>query len=913
MNPHQLLVQREGESFPSGVLRIVDDWGLQSVDLLSPPTRFWPESQSPRSLLETGIDVRRVVSVPTPGELLAGEPDSDTWGGLGRRTIARLFAWFLICEDPQRRLEARAVNTLSHQVSLVRHVLDAPNLQRVLIADEVGLGKTIEAGLIVQELLAQQSGLRILYLAPARLVSNVREEFERMGLHFRQWSATDSDARWNDPRIIASIHRAVHANHFHLVVNSAPWDVLIVDECHHLSDWAAGGGDPRDRFRLVRDLIARQPRSGRVIFLSGTPHQGHPSRFENLLGLLRRSDEPIERLQGRVIYRTKEDVRDWDDRPLFPRRQVNQPFVIDLGPDYRQWLEHIHDWFSEGEAELSDTRRRAVGWRAAQAMQWATSSPQAGLGYLIRHTIRQGGTLASPALAHAIAAIRPYRNGPADEPVDHLFHRLRTEVTRSDEVSDIEDAEDSIDDAGSVDRQLEDLLMEGIDVLTTAGNAKWDEVYQRLLLPAGEEKVVLFAQPIETVVSIANYLERCTGRRPAIIIGGQSDQERRAEVASFRRADGPTYLVSSKAGGEGINLQISRRLIHLDVPWNPMDMEQRVGRVHRFGSRHTILVDTVVVRDSREAEAYQVARERLRYIAETLVEPERFEAVFSRVMCLISPQELGDIIVRDLRLPFNDADQAQLSELVQNGFHTWQQFDRDFGERQHQIRSQPPGLATWELLAEFLRTHAGAEPMEGFTAARFHWSEGEITFSPEFASVLGLDQKPFACGDYAGTVVTGPNEASADQLGLNIPTVATALRKHAFPTQSVGAAHIRWNAEQSLPIDGLTFPFGVLIFVRQSIQMRGTGGHEMAPRMECYIVREHDSPVLMEGERKSRLIRGLIRGSFRNKAEPAAELVRILRESEIALARELRRPSDADHQNGIRHGVTPLVAAVISA
>ena len=114
-----------------------------------------------------------------------------------------------MAEDPQRRLDARQVNTLAHQVSLVRHVLDKPALKRVLIADEVGLGKTVEVGLLIQELLATNPRLRVLYLAPARLVRNVRREFARLELPFRQWTASDRDARLEDQLVVASIHKAV--------------------------------------------------------------------------------------------------------------------------------------------------------------------------------------------------------------------------------------------------------------------------------------------------------------------------------------------------------------------------------------------------------------------------------------------------------------------------------------------------------------------------------------------------------------------------------------------------------------------------------------------------------------------------------------------------------------------------------
>lgn len=160
-------------------------------------------------------------------------------------------------------------------MSVVRHVLDAPALKRVLIADEVGLGKTVEVGLLIQELLASNPRLRVLYLAPARLVRNVRRELARLQLPFRQWTANDRDARLEDQLVVASIHKAVHGANTEQVLNSGPWDIVIVDECHHLTDWEPGGGNPRDNYRLVRDLLAKLDADGRVLFLSGTPHQGH--------------------------------------------------------------------------------------------------------------------------------------------------------------------------------------------------------------------------------------------------------------------------------------------------------------------------------------------------------------------------------------------------------------------------------------------------------------------------------------------------------------------------------------------------------------------------------------------------------------------------------------------------------------
>lgn len=912
------IVVKERAEFPSCVLREYEEWGLRSADLVNPPRRFWGDQEAPAPAVEASVDLKRLRCLQTPAQLLLALPETDNWTSQSRRTLARLWAYFLIAEDPQRRLEARPVSTLSHQISLVRHILEDDRLRRVLVADEVGLGKTVEVGMLIGQLLEQNPGLRVLYLAPARLVSNVRREFERMDLAFRQWTAADGDARLTDPRVIASIHRAVHSTNMERVVGTAPWDIIIVDECHHLSDWAPGGGDPREKFRLVRELIARQQAGGRVIFLSGTPHQGHINRFENLLGLLRGPGEGPEALSGRVIYRTKDDVRDWYGDPLFPTRQVNEPLVVDLGPSYRDWIRNIHDFFRppKGERTQREAQRRAAGWRCAQALQWAASSPQAGLGYLVRQAVRAGWDLRRQTLAEAVAALRPYRSGRADEPIEQLFQRILKEVNRQVEEADVDDIEDAAD-ADGIQAQaamLEALLSQGIAVLRQSADQKWQVVKERLLDPAKQDKVVLFAQPIETVTALAKFLQRTTGARPAIIIGGQSDAERQREVEAFWRADGPQFLVSSRAGGEGINLQVAHRLVHIDVPWNPMDLEQRVGRIHRFGSRRTIIVDTVVVKDSREADAYRIARQKLRLIASALVEPERFEAVFARVMCLVPPEELQDVLIHDSLGPFTPEDQEDIARMVRQGFTAWRQFHERFAEQQKRIKQQDPGLATWQDFGRFLREYSDVEGLEGFKAQRFTQMGGRVDpiEDPVEAVTLG-DGKSYICGDSGGAPVFGPDGRTAKQLGLNLKAVAEVLRRLAF-CSTAGAAHLRWPREGTKPAAASGTPFGVLAFLRQTVKTDKRAGYlEQGTSLHCYVVTAEKAPVAVSGPEKRALLDGLFASTaLRAKPEPTDHAVQALLKHEPLLTEQLRRPTEQEMDLGVRHAVVPVLGAVVN-
>jgi superfamily II DNA or RNA helicase len=916
--PLSTVLYKEDGTQPFTLLREYDDWGLRAVDIVGPPRRFWADQSSIEPPVEVGLEATRVRSSPTPAALLDNLPSTDNWQAMSRRSIARLQAYFLICEDPQRRMDARDVETLSHQVSLVRHILQNQNLRRVMIADEVGLGKTVEAGLIVKELLEQRPELRVLYLAPARLVSNVRAEFDRLGLPFRQWSATESDARLTDPRVIASLHRAVHGENAVKVLSTAPWDIIVVDECHHLSAWEQDGGKPSQAYRLVQQLLERQSSEARVILMSGTPHQGHHTRFENLLRLLRGNSESDECLSGRVIYRTKDDIRNWEGAPVFPNRQVNEPLIVDLGESHRDWLRAIHDFYtSPRESAVGEARRRAAGWRCSQAMQWAASSPNAGVGYLTRQAIRANWGLDVPILRESLGELRPYRLGPPDESVESLYRRIVAEVDRQNRDDDIEDIEEFIPgDARDVfsARGLERLLEQGLSLLRRSGDEKWMILQSRLLEPAGDEKVVLFAQPIETVTALSRFLERQTGHKPAIIIGGQDDLQRKQQVEAFRALTGPQYLISSRAGGEGINLQVARRLIHIDVPWNPMDMEQRVGRVHRFGSKETIIVDTMVVQDSREADAFRIAREKLRLITRTLVEPERFEAVFSRVMCLLSQDELQDILMSNPTAPLSSLDQQRLSEMVQHGFQHWKQFHDRFGEQQKSIEQQSAGLLTWADVLAFFEQFGGAVRKPGHTVGRFQRNGNSVRHLEEDADVIAIGNASFACGEYGEALVAGPDGQMTMKFGLNRPEAAGALRRAALPGQPTGAAWLRWPPATPVPPGIKSAPFFLLVLSRQTLKRDATGSWtEQGATLHACLHDGSDTEVTEVAEHtRGMLLRTIPKATIRKNVDGSIVGLTRVKAIESELVDRLRRPTEEEVRTGIRYAVTPLFCGVFT-
>ena len=887
-------------------LRVVDDFGQKALDLVSAPRRC-AEADDREPLYVPNVDFRHVRQVLSPARQLASAPIQDSWITLTTKAQAKLFAAFLVGEDPQRRLDAQKAAALTHQMSLVQHVLSSDRLRRVLIADEVGLGKTIEAGMIVRRVLEHMPLARVLYLAPARLVRNVATEFrDKLDLDARRWVAGgQGDARLESDRlVIASLHKAVFRENRQRVLTSGPWNVIIIDECHHLSDWGQGGGKPNQSYKLAEALAESLAPDGRLILLSGTPHQGSFNRFENLVRLISDGGKNASGAAGRVIYRTKDRVRDWRERPLFPKREVRRAKVVSLGEDFHNWYQAIADLYDRPGA--TGSVGRAAGWAKGQALQWASSSVEAGLGYLVRLGMRRlGWTTAEPALRRALEQLRPYRGGSADEPIAALFDRIRKEIQPQIETledqEEIEEEEIWRPDA----KTLSGVIDTGVQLLARGGSlTKW-QALASLLREAGPEKVVLFAQPVETVSVVVRFLEQSYGVRPAIIVGNQSDDERTEQVNRFRRPEGPQFLVSSRAGGEGLNLQVARRLIHLDVPWNPMELEQRIGRVHRFGSRKAIMVDTLIVQGTREVDMYRIAREKLRMIV-THLDAEQFESLFSRVMSLLPPKELESLLGNAAASKVDDSEAEAIGDLVRQGYAMWEEFDRRYRNQAEQIRALQPGEATWADLQHFLVRTCNAKPASDVRLTTFEFEDDEIVDKEEYVSAIRLGEELFVCADTSGSPAEREGGAIVPTIGMNHPFVRDQLRA-ATMTAGIGAGYLK------RPVDlGPDFPtaFGVLGFLRHAVRLAAGETAERAVTFHLFLIAESGEVTELDSAQRARLTRAIYE-AVRVREPQVTELARSIRVEEPELVSRLRTITDDERAEGVRPAVWPIAAFVV--
>jgi superfamily II DNA or RNA helicase len=899
-----LLVEYDGRI--CATLRVVDDFGLKALDLIGPPRRC-ATSDDHEPLYMPNVDFRRIRPILTPAAQLDSASRTESWLTLTGRAQARLFAAFLLGEDPQRRLDSRKAAALMHQMSLVQHVMGSDNLRRVLIADEVGLGKTIEAGMIVRLVREQQPTARVLYLAPARLVRNVVNEFrEKLDLDARSWVAgSQGDARLDGDRlVVASIHKAVFGENREKVLRSGPWDVIIVDECHHLSDWGDGGGKPNQNFKLVQALAEGLASDGRLILLSGTPHQGSINRFENLLRLLDHEGKRAEHAAGRVIYRTKERVRDWHGRPLFPAREIRAPRVVSMDPEFHSWYESIAALYDG--AGKTGAAARAAGWAKGQALQWASSSYQAGIGYLVRLAMRRlRWTVDRPELARALEVMRPYRGGSDDESLATLFERIWRDIQPNADYLDDQEVVEG-DDIWRPDAELlAATLDQGVRLARRAtATSKW-EALATLLKEAGSEKVVLFAQPVETVSVVVRFLAERFGEKAAIIIGNQNDSERMAEVNRFGRPDGPRFLVSSRAGGEGLNLQVARRLVHIDVPWNPMELEQRIGRVHRFGSRKTILVDTLVVQGTREVEMYRIAREKLRLIA-THMDPEQFEQLFSRVMSLVPPKELEAILGDAAATRIVDEKAETIGALVRQGYSLWEKFDAKFRDQAERIRALEPGEARWSDLEAFLVRWANARRASDVKVLAFEHAGDEIIAREETATALRLEEGVFVCAETSGTPVEDESGNVVPTIGMNHDVVKKHFRDFVL-SDGIGGGYV--NRPASL---GEAYPpqFGILAYLRHAIRLSPRETTERSLTFHAFIVDGNSVVRELAPNERAELARAL-HGASRVKDPQPGEVARAVRAREASTANDLRSLSDEERSEGGRPAVWPIAAFVV--
>ena len=517
---------------------------------------------------------------------------------------------------------ASRIALLPHQLWVCKRVLETwPT--RWLVADDVGLGKTIEAGLILTPLIASGRVRRLLILAPASLVEQwqvrLREMFDIRVATYAPSVDTEKEDYWNtQDRVIASAHtlRLDMAGRWDRLVAANPWDLVIVDEAHHLNV-------DEDRGRtLTFQLVERLQEHRRIhsmLFFTGTPHRGKDYGFLSLLKLLRPDDfdphEPLEdqvtKLRSVMIRNNKRRVTDMNGEPVFtPVTQRRETFTY--SPEEAAFYDKLTEFIVEGKTHAAglDRKQRRTVMLVLIAMQKLASSSVAAV---------------RAALANRLARLRQAQEqiNAAAPDIARLEEMLAEEDPANlDEIARTEERiATMVGDAVRLSPEeipsLEELIAAADQVET---ETKIERIIQVTQASFVEEAVLFFTEYKATQALLMSALQARFGDGCVTFINGdgfvdgvkdsagrasRQTEDRRRAAERFNRGD-VRFLVSTEAAGEGIDLQEScSTLIHVDLPWNPMRLHQRVGRLSRYGQSKPVTVVTVRNPDTVESRIWE--------------------------------------------------------------------------------------------------------------------------------------------------------------------------------------------------------------------------------------------------------------------------------------------------------------------
>jgi superfamily II DNA or RNA helicase len=572
--------------------------------------------------------------------------------------------------DTAATLTSAKVDLLPHQIVLTYKVANA-SPRRFLVADSVGLGKTIETALILRELASRGELTRALMIVPAGLVDNWRRELnETFSLDFEVFGSegdvTDrkSNAFLKHNRLIVSIDTLKRPARVKRLLEAPRWDLIVFDEAHHLTAYESGKKVHRTQnFKLAEAL---REHSRDMVLLSATPHQGDHFRFWMLIRLLDpRLFENVgdmvdnrHRLNAVVFRRTQADACNANGDPLFSRRQVHTS-AFHLTELEKKFYDALMGYLRDGYnlAAMQGAKGQPLGFVMTIFQKIASSSFAAVASTLRRRllmlTIHEAVVCdenldtdgRDRAFSEARELLRDMHALPDDlmgrAEVDRLLADGKIQLLRKLGEKGLPEALDSETESSGEEESAAALVAVALpeerkrirallSELPAGIESKTDELLRGLgdlWRSNPKEKVVVFTTYLGSVDTLRRAIDlRFPGKGVEVLKGGDHGAKIAAEKR-FRRPDGPRVLICTAAGREGINLQFARVLFNHDLPWNPMDMEQRIGRIHRYGQRDTAQVYNIVSADTIEGQIFLLLEQKLLAIAQTLGKVDEYGQV----------------------------------------------------------------------------------------------------------------------------------------------------------------------------------------------------------------------------------------------------------------------------------------------
>lgn len=564
--------------------------------------------------------------------------------------------------DPLFAINCSVVDPLPHQVEAVyKYLLPQPKI-RFLLADDTGAGKTIMTGLLIKELLMRHMVERILIVTPGGLTKQWQED--EMGMKFNiPFKLVNRGIFASEPNIFQTADRIVTSIDFVCredvmnVLSMSNWDMVIIDEAHKLSAYEYGEKLYRSKRYEVAQMLAGQ--CEHMLLLTATPHRGRSDTFKKLMQLLDEdifatADLAAERVkelgQNGVnkffIRRLKEDMKDWDGNPLYKARHT-KTISYDLTPEEERLYRAVTEYLTPRKEAARESKNIHVAL-ALQVMQRRLTSSI----FAIKNTLERRWTALQSLVDMLQQNPQLWKQKQRLDDID---------VDNLDDYDDLDDEQkDKLDDilsdprkfrmfttAGSMAdltkeaAELKHLYEMASELYTQQREEKKYQELKSLLLSQGVvdgEKLVVFTEHKDTLLYLQERLSN-NGYAVAVIHGGMSVDERREAQYQFMTGKAQ-ILIATDAAGEGINLQFCRLLINWDIPWNPNRLEQRMGRVHRYGQKNDVMVFNMVAANTREGQVLTTLLTKLDLIREHLGD----DRVYDVIQDVLKDVSLDDIL-----------------------------------------------------------------------------------------------------------------------------------------------------------------------------------------------------------------------------------------------------------------------------
>ncbi|UVE51970.1 DEAD/DEAH box helicase family protein (plasmid) [Haloferax larsenii] len=578
----------------------------------------------------------------TPGKaigdrLATGEFDEPVRFSLRERAARLSLAYrsnrFLSLSGNRIRIEP-------YQVDAAHRVLTAYE-PRFLIGDEVGLGKTIEAGIIIEELIARGRANRVLIITPAGLRDQWQDEMqEKFGREYIAYDRGYVDSLraaqpgkniWtHDDHVVVSIDFAKQDDMLADLQNlKHSWDVVVIDEAHHLTARESSDGVKRvDRYR-VGEAVSHNTNA--LLFLTGTPHKGKQDQFFHLLRLLDPyrfrgpSDISPEKLSDLMIRRVKSDksMIDAEGKPMFPGRKITT-LPVSLTPEERRLYDDLTEYISAIYTANVETDRHAAGFTMVIYQKRLVSSIK--------------------AIANSLQKRR-------DE--------LETKTLVSKDIATrLYNVDDSVKTEGDV---LDQLIAAANSIPVDSKGRRLREFVRQVLREDQSEKILLFTEYTDTLEYLRDDV--LADVKTVEIHGGMNQSERHSAIKRFKQD--AAVMLATDAAREGLNLQFAHIMVNYDLPWNPTRIDQRIGRLHRYGQERMVEIRNLFVDDTRESDILELLLNKLDEIEETLgMSSDVLGLVLENVdleeqiMTAIAQKDSTDSIAADLDAIVEDQEEA---------------------------------------------------------------------------------------------------------------------------------------------------------------------------------------------------------------------------------------------------------------